>query len=298
MARKIMITCALTGGGQGTRARNPAVPVTPEEIATSALQAHAAGAAIVHIHVRDPETTGRSMELEHYAEVCERIEAAGADVIINLTTGPGATFIPGEEDPQIGAPGSNLTTPDIRTRHIEALKPEVCSLDVATMNFGENVFLNLPRHLSAMAASIKAAGTKPELECFDAGHILLAKHMIAEGDIEGPGLFQLCLGIPWGAPAKAETMAHMRDLLPDGALWSAFGISRHQMPMVAAAVLLGGQVRVGLEDNLYLEHGVLAPSNAALVEKAVTIIRSLGDDIASPDEARAMIGIGKQGIAG
>ena len=293
MARKIMITCAVTGGGAGTRDKNPAVPVTPEEISTSALEAHAAGAAIVHIHVRDPETTGRSMELAHYAEVCERIEAAGADVIVNLTTGPGATFIPGDDDPQIGAPGSNLTTPEIRTRHIEALQPEVCSLDVATMNFGQNVFLNLPRHLSAMAAAIKSAGTRPELECFDAGHIDLAKYMIRQGDLEGPGLFQLCLGIPWGAPATAETMAHMRDQLPDGALWSAFGISRHQMPMVAAAVLLGGQVRVGLEDNLYLEHGVLAPSNAALVEKAAQIIRLMGDDIASPNEARAMIGLGK-----
>jgi len=291
MTRKIMITCAVTGGGAGTRDKNPAVPVTPEEIATSSLEAHAAGAAIVHIHVRDPETTGRSMELTHYAEVVERIEAANADVIINLTTGPGATFIPGEENPQVGAPGSNLTTPEIRTRHITTLKPEVCSLDVATMNFGQNVFLNLPRHLTKMAASIREAGVTPELECFDAGHIELAKYMISQDQLDRPGLFQLCLGIPWGAPATAETMAHMRDQLPDGALWSAFGISRHQMPMVAAAVLLGGQVRVGLEDNLYLEHGVLAPSNAALVEKAVGIVRSLGDDVASPDEARAMIGL-------
>ncbi|MBT3884718.1 MAG: 3-keto-5-aminohexanoate cleavage protein, partial [Rhodospirillaceae bacterium] len=271
----------------------PAVPVTPEEIAASALEAHAAGAAIVHIHVRDPETTGRSMELAHYAEVKERIEAAGADVIINLTTGPGATFVPGDDDPQIGGPGSNLTTPEIRTRHIEALRPEVCSLDVATMNFGANVFLNLPRHLSEMAATIKSSGVTPELECFDAGHIELAKYMIKQGDLEGPGLFQLCLGIPWGAPATVQTMAYMRDQLPDGALWSAFGISRFQMPMVAAAVLLGGQVRVGLEDNLYIEYGVLAPSNAALVEKAANIIRLMGEDIASPDDARAMIGLGK-----
>ena len=293
MARKIMITCAVTGGGAGTRDKNPAVPVTPEEIATSALEANAAGAAIVHIHVRDPETTGRSMELAHYAEVKERIEGSGADVIINLTTGPGATFVPGKDDPQVGGPGSNLTTPEIRTRHIEALRPEVCSLDVATMNFGANVFLNLPRHLSEMAAVIKSSGVTPELECFDPGHIELAKYMIKQGDLQGPGLFQLCLGIPWGAPATVQTMAYMRDQLPDGALWSAFGISRSQMPMVAAAVLLGGQVRVGLEDNLYIEYGVLAPSNAALVEKAANIIRLMGDDIASPDDARAMIGIGK-----
>jgi len=293
MARKIMITCAVTGGASGTRAKNPAVPVTPEEIAASALAAHDAGAAIVHIHVRDPETGEGSMEVDLYQGVVDRIRASGSAVIINLTTGPGATYIPSAENPQVGAPNSRLLKPELRTKHVEKLVPEICSLDVATMNFGRRVFINTPEHLSVMAAAIKKTGTKPELECFDVGHVRLANHLIDEGHIDAPALFQLCLGIPWGAPANVETMAHMKNMLPQGALWSAFGISRHQMPMVAAAVLLGGQVRVGLEDNLYLEQGVAAPSNAALVEKAVGIIRAMGEDVASADEARAMIGIGK-----
>jgi len=290
MTIKTIITCALTGSAP-TPGKNSAVPVTPEEIANSALGAAAAGAAIVHIHVRHPETTLRSMELEHYSEVVERIRTSGSDLIINLTTGPGATFVPGDMAPDIVGEGTLLKSAAERLRHIEVLKPEICSLDVATMNFRESVFLNPPHILREMADRARKVGAKPEIEVFDTGQIELAKQLIAEGHIDNPPYFQLCLGISYGAKATPEAMMHMRDCLPDGALWSAFGISRFQFPMVAQAVLLGGNVRVGMEDNIYLDAGELAPSNAALVERAADIIRNLGGQVATPDEARATLGL-------
>jgi len=290
MPTRTIITCAVTGSAP-TPEKNPAVPVTPEQIATSALDAAAAGAAIVHIHVRHPETTLRSMDLAHYQEVVERIRASGSDVIVNLTTGPGATFKPGDMSPDIVADGILLKSAAERLHHIEVLKPEICSLDVATMNFRESVFLNPPHILREMAGRARMVGAKPEIEVFDTGHIELAKQLINEGHIGNPPYFQLCLGISYGAPATTEAMIHMRNSLPDGALWSAFGISRLQFPMVAQAVLLGGNVRVGLEDNIYLDAGVLAPSNAALVERAANIIRDLGNQVASPDQARQILGL-------
>lgn len=290
MSDKTIITCAVTGSAP-THSKNPAVPVSPKEIADSALAAAKAGAAIVHIHVRDPETTLRSMELPHYAEVVEHIRASGSDVIINLTTGPGATFITGNMKTEIVAEGTLLKSAAERVQHIEVLKPEICSLDVATMNFRASVFLNTPEILREMSDRAKAVGAKPEIEVFDTGHIELAKQLIEEGHIEEPPYFQLCLGISYGATATPESMMHMRDCLPDGALWSAFGISRMQFRMVAQAVLLGGNVRVGLEDNIYLDAGVLAPSNAALVERAADIIENLGNTVATPDEARRILGL-------
>ncbi len=292
MTTKTVITCAVTGSAP-TPGKNPAVPVTPEEIANSALDAARAGAAVVHVHVRDPKTTTPSMDLEHYQGVVERIRASDTDVIINLTTGPGARFVPGDDDPLVFGEGTNFKPPAERVSHIEVLRPEVCSLDVATLNFGEHVFTNTRKHLSIMAERIKAVGAKPELEVFDTGHIELAKRLIADGLIEGLPYFQLCLGISYGATATPEAMMHMRDRLPDGAVWSAFGISRTQFPMVAQAVLLGGNVRVGLEDNIYLGPGELAPSNAALVERAGRIIELLGGAVASPAEARQILGLGK-----
>jgi uncharacterized protein (DUF849 family) len=283
MAAKTVITCALTGGFD-TRPKNPAVPVTPEEIATSALDAAKAGAAVVHIHVRNPKTTLPSMELEHYRETVERIREKNGDVILNLTTGPGGRFVPGKEDPQ---------TPGVRLRHVEELRPPICTLDVATMNFGEHVFLNTPTHLREMADRARAVGAKPEIEVFDLGHIELAKRLIAEGHLAEPPLFQICLGIPWGAPATPETMIQMRDRLPANAVWSGFGISKMQFPMVALAATLGGNVRVGLEDNLYLGPGKLAPSNAALVDKAVKILDLLDRPIATPAEAREIFALGR-----
>jgi uncharacterized protein (DUF849 family) len=290
MSRKVVVTCALTGGFE-TVDRNPAVPVTPEQIARSALDAASAGAAVVHVHVRDPETAKPSMALELYQETVERIRAEDKAVLINLTSGPGGRFIPTPEEPLKHAPGTTLTTPDVRMHHIEKLRPEICSLDVGSMNFGPHVFINTPGHLADMAGRAKAAGVKPEIEVFDMGHIELGKALIRDGLIDAPPLFQLCLGISFGAPATPETMLAMRNNLPAGAVWSAFGISRMQFPMVAQAVLLGGHVRVGLEDNLYLEAGKLAPSNAALVEKAVKIIALLGASVASPAEAREIFGV-------
>jgi 3-dehydrocarnitine:acetyl-CoA trimethylamine transferase len=290
MQRKVMISCAITGSAD-TPGRNPAVPVTPQQIAQSAIEAAKAGAAIVHIHVRDPHTTRPSMELAHYREVVDRIRQSGCDALINLTTGPGARFVPSEDDPQRPGPGTTLRPSAERVRHIVELKPDICSLDMGSLNMGSQVFVNTPAQLQIMATAIRDAGVLPELEVFEAGHLVLAKRMIESGQIKPPGMFQICLGISWAQPATSEAMAYMRSLLPPNAPWFAFGISLHQFPMAAQAVLLGGHPRVGLEDNLYLEKGKLAPSNAALVEKAGRIIEILGDTIASPADAREILGL-------
>jgi uncharacterized protein (DUF849 family) len=289
MQRKVMISCALTGSAD-TAGRSAAVPVTPAEIAQSGIEAAKAGAAIVHIHVRDPQTKRGSMEFSLYREVVDRIRSSGTDVVINLTTGPGARFVPGADDPLQPGPGTTLRPPEERVSHVVALKPEICSLDMGSLNMGQHVFINTPSHLEKMAIAIREAGIVPELEVFETGHLLLAKKMIETGHIKPPGMFQICLGIAWGQPATPEAMMYMRNLLPKDSPWFAFGISLHQFPMVAQAVLLGGHPRVGLEDNLYLERGKLAPSNAALVEKAVKIVEVLGDYVATPAEAREMLG--------
>jgi uncharacterized protein (DUF849 family) len=289
--RKVMISCAVTGSAAESPAKNPAVPVTPEQIAASAIDAAKAGAAIVHIHVRDPKTTQPSMEGAHYAEVVDRIRSSGSDVIINLTTGPGGRFSPDPTDPMKPGPGTTLRTPRQRVQHVLDLRPDICSLDMGSMNMGPNVFVNTPSILEAMAADIGAAGVTPELEVFETGHLLLAKRMIENGHLKGPGLFQICLGIAWAQPATSDAMIYMRNLLPPGCIWFAFGISLHQFPMAAQAVLLGGHVRVGLEDNLYLERGKLTPSNAALVAKACKIIELLGSSVATPAEARQILGL-------
>ena len=290
MQRKVMISCAVTGSAD-TPGRNPAVPVTPQQIAQSAIDAAKAGAAIIHVHVRDPQTTRPSMDVALYREVVDRIRASGTEVLINLTTGPGARFVPGEDDPQAPGRGTTLTRPAERVRHVVELKPDICSLDMGSLNMGPHVFVNTPPHLEAMAIAIRDAGVLPELEVFETGHLLLAKRMVENGHIKPPGMFQICLGISWGQPATPEAMSYMRSLLPADSPWFAFGISLHQFPMAAQAVLLGGHPRVGLEDNLYLEKGKLAPSNAALVEKAAKIVEILGDSVATPAEARQMLGL-------
>jgi len=294
--RKVMISCAVTGSADSV-GKNPAVPVTPEQIATSAIDAAKAGAAIVHIHVRDPTTGQPSMEGAHYAEVVDRIRQSGTDVVINLTTGPGGRFSPDPTDPMKPGAGTTLRTPRQRVQHVLDLRPEICSLDMGSMNMGANVFVNTPPILEAMATDIREAGVMPELEVFETGHLLLAKRMIETGHIRPPGMFQICLGIAWAQPATPEAMTYMRNLLPPGAPWFAFGISLHQFPMAAQAVLLGGNIRVGLEDNLYLERGKLAPSNAALVAKAVKIVEVLGCALASPNDARQMLGLGAHAAA-
>ena len=294
MGRKVIVTCAVTGSAD-TVGRNPAVPVTPEEIARSAIDAARAGAAIVHIHVRDPETGRASMELDHYRETVGRIRENETDVVLNLTTGYGARFSPGVEDPFSHGPGTTLAAPARRIRHVLELRPVICSLDVATMNSGgvrdDSVMINAPPHLRYMAAAIRAAGVLPELEVFDMGHVRLAAHMVERGHVEAPGFFQLCLGVEWGAPATPEALGLMKSLLPAGAHWAAFGISRDQRPLIALSVLNGGHVRTGLEDNLYLDRGVLAPSNAALVEQAVGLIAGLGAEPAPPADARVILGL-------
>jgi uncharacterized protein (DUF849 family) len=289
MHRKVMISCAVTGSAD-TPGKNPAVPVTPQQIAQSSVDAAKAGASIVHVHVRDPLTTRPSMDGALYREVVDRIRSSGVDVLINLTTGPGARFAPGDDDPLKAAPATNLKLPAQRVQHILQILPDICSLDMGSMNMGGHVFVNTPSYLEKMAADVRDADVLPELEVFEAGHLLLAKRMIETGHIKAPGMFQICLGIAWGQPATPEAMAYMRTLLPAGAPWFAFGISLHQFPMAAQAVLLGGHVRVGLEDNIYLAKGELAPSNAALVEKAARIIDLLGDNVATPAEARQMLG--------
>jgi uncharacterized protein (DUF849 family) len=286
-----MISCAVTGSAD-TPAKNPAVPVTPEQIAASAIDAAKAGAAIVHIHVRDPKTGLPSMDGALYAEAVDRIRQSGTDVLINLTTGPGGRFSPSADDPMKPGPGTTLRTPRQRVQHVLDLCPDICSLDMGSMNMGPNVFVNTPPILEAMAIDIRDAGVMPELEVFETGHLLLAKRMIETGHIKPPGMFQICLGIAWGQPATPEAMTYMRNLLPPGCSWFAFGISLHQFPMAAQAVLLGGHVRVGLEDNLYLERGKLTPSNAALVAKAAKIIELLGSNVATAADARQILGLG------
>jgi uncharacterized protein (DUF849 family) len=289
MARDVIITCAITGAAD-TVGKHPAIPVTPEEIATSAIDAAKAGAAIVHIHVRDPATGGQSMELAHYREVCDRIRGSGVDVVINLTTGPGARFMPSTRDPNVNSE-RKMNTPAERVRHVLELRPEVCTLDLATMNFGESAFTNVPAHLREMAKLIRDAGVTPELEVFDTGQVRLAQQLISEGALATPAMIQICLGIAYGAPATPEAMILMRNMLPQPCVWAGFGISRQEFPMVAQAVILGGHTRVGLEDNIYIDQGVFAPSNAALVERAVKIIEGLGERVATPGAARKILGL-------
>jgi uncharacterized protein (DUF849 family) len=246
---------------------------------------------MVHIHVR--ETSGApSGEVSLYAEVVDRIGNSGVDVIVNLTTGYGARFVPSPDDFRVADPACNFTTPAERVRHVVELHPEVCSLDIATFNFGNDAFVNTPAIVRDMAAPIIEAGVLPEIEVFEVGHLRLARHLIEQGVLRPPGHFQFCLGIDWAMPATPEAVEFFRSLLPQGATWSAFGIGRHQFPMVAVAATMGGHVRVGLEDNIYLSQGELAPSNAALVDRAVRIVGDLGRTTATPAEARRLLGIG------
>ncbi|WP_395067856.1 3-keto-5-aminohexanoate cleavage protein [Paraburkholderia silvatlantica] len=290
MSQPTIISCALTGAAD-TRRINPAVPVTPEEIAREAVAAARAGAAVVHIHVRDPATGNASMEHRYYAEVVERIRDAGLDVIVNLTTGPGAKFIPSLDNPKVAAPGSTSVSPAERVAHVLELRPDVCSLDVTTMNQPNGAFVNTPEHLIEMARLIDRAGVRTEVEVFDLGDLRLATHLIGSGKIPAPALFQFCLGVSWGAPATPQTLALMMSQHTLNVPWSAFGVSKDQFPIAAQAVTLGGNVRVGLEDNLYLRRGVLAPGNGALVERAALIIELLGGDVATPAQARDMMGL-------
>jgi uncharacterized protein (DUF849 family) len=291
-ARKTIITCAVTGNLTKPE-QHPGLPITPQQIANSALQAAQAGAAIVHIHVRDPQTGRPSMETGLYRQVIELIRAVDPELIINLTTGPGGRFIPSDDDPKVAAPGTTLLPPEKRVEHIAALKPDICSLDLNTMNSGGDVGINTPKNVRRMASVIREAGVKPELEIFDSGDLHLALDLIKEGVLDGPGLWTFVMGVKYGFAATPETLLYARNFLPQGAAWSAFGIGRWEFPIVAQAWLAGGYVRVGLEDNIYIAKGVLAETNAVLVARARDIVLSLGGEIATAREAREQLGLVK-----
>jgi len=289
MDNKVVITVAITGA-IGDKSRNPALPVTPKEIAESALEAYAVGATVAHIHVRNPETGEPSMALELYQEVFDRIRDA-SNMVINLTTGAGARIIPNDSNPAGLGPGTTWSSPERRTEHIVKLKPELCSLDIGSMNFGPRLFANVFPHVEEMAKRIKEAGVKPELEVFDMGHIAIGHNLLEKVLVEKPPIFQLCLGIQWGIPATPKNMLMMKEALPPEAIWAGFGIGPTSFPMVAQSALLGGNVRVGFEDNFYLSRGNRAKSNAQLVEKAVSILRVLDKEPASPQEARERLSL-------
>ena len=290
MADKTFITCAVTGNL--TRPdQTPHLPITTEHIANECLAAAGEGAAVVHIHVRDPATGKPSMDVGLYRDVMERIRARDRNLIINLTTGPGGRFVPSPDDPKVFAPGTTLKPPLERVKHVVELKPDVCSLDLNTMNSGPDVVINTPANVRKMAKAMNDAGVLPELEVFDSGDINLARDLLADGTLKGPGLFTIVMGVKYGFSSLPETLFYARSILPPGAIWSAFGIGRAEYPMLAQTWLLGGNVRVGLEDNIYLSKGVLAKSNAELVAKARRILEDLGASVASAGETRAMLGL-------
>lgn len=295
VTENVIITCALTGAGDTVR-KSPHVPVTPEQIARSAVEAAGAGAAVVHIHVRDPETGDPSRDPRLYREVVERIKETGTDVVINLTAGMGGDLVIDPDAPLTQLPGTDLVSGLERLPHVEDLLPDICTLDCGSLNFGDgsNLYVSTPDMLRTGARRIQELGVRPELEIFDTGQLWFAKQLLAEGLLDDPTVFQLCMGVPWGAPADPGVLQSMVNMLPDGARWATFALGRMQMPWVAQSILLGGHVRVGLEDNLYLGKGNKA-TNAQLVERAVTITESIGASVATPDEARELLGLKKAG---
>lgn len=293
MKRDVILTCAVTGGAP-FNPKHPAFPVTPAQICNAVVEAAKAGASIAHIHVRDPETGEGSRDPALFREVVDRVRQTGTDIVINLTAGMGAYFIPDPEDEGRAGPGSDVASAEERVVHLQQCQPEIASLDVTTGNQVEGtlefVYLNTTRTMRKMARRFQELGVKPELEVFQAGDLLFARQLIEEGLIDGPPLFQMVLGVQWGAPADAETMLYMRNMLPQDAVWAALGVARQQFPVVAQSALLGGNVRVGLEDNLYLDKGVFA-TNGQLVERAATIIELLGHRVATPAMARELLGL-------
>ena len=295
MNPNVIITCALTGAGD-TVDKHPAIPVTPTQIAAAAVEAAKAGATVVHCHVRDPQSGKGSRDPALYREVMARIRDAGVDIIVNLTAGMGGDLeIGAGENPLAFGPATDLVGPLTRLVHVEELLPDICTLDCGTLNFGDGdtIYVSTPAALRAGARRITELGVKAELEIFDTGHLWFANQMIKEGLLHDP-LFQLCLGIPWGAPADTTTMKAMVDNLPAGATWAGFGIGRMQMPMAEQAVLLGGHVRVGLEDNLWLDKGVPA-SNGSLVERVIKLIECMGARPMTPAQGRVKMGLKARG---
>lgn len=298
MNREVFITCAVTGSG-GTQDRSPHVPRSPAQIAESAIDAARAGAAIVHCHVRDPETGAPSRDPALYREVTERIRDSSVDVVLNLTAGMGGDLtLGGTESPLPPVTGTDMTSAAERVQHVVDCRPELCTLDCGTMNFAEAdyIMVNTPGMLRDMAARMVESGVRVEIEAFDTGHLWFAKQLVAEGIIPDPVLVQLCMGVPWGAPDDLNTFMAMVNNVPAGWVWSGFALGRNQMPYVAAAALAGGNVRVGLEDNLFLEKGVLA-TNAQLVERAVTILENMGARVVGPEAVRERLQLEKRAPA-
>ncbi|KPP93627.1 MAG: hypothetical protein HLUCCA08_05480 [Rhodobacteraceae bacterium HLUCCA08] len=295
MSKEVFITCAVTGSG-GTQDRSPHVPRSPQQIADSAIDAARAGAAIVHCHVRDPETGAPARDLALYREVTDRIRAAEVDVVLNLTAGMGGDMVFGPpDDPLPPRDGTDMIGAAARVAHVRQCRPEICTLDCGTMNFAEAdyVMTNTPGMLRAMGAMMTEMGVKPEIEAFDTGHLWFARELVKEGVLEAPALVQLCMGVPWGAPDDLNTFLAMVNNVPDDWTFSAFSLGRNQMAYVAAAVLAGGHVRVGLEDNLWLEKGVLA-TNAQLVDRAVGIVERMGARVLGPADVRERLGLVKR----
>jgi uncharacterized protein (DUF849 family) len=297
MNREVFITCAVTGAGD-TVGKHPGVPVTPQQIAEASIEAAKAGAAIAHIHVRDPATGKAARDLRLYREVVDRIRAAEVDVVINLTAGMGGdvVFGAGEAPLPLDPAGTDMVGPTERLAHVAELLPEICTLDCGTMNFlaGDYVMTNTPSSLRAMARQVQALRVRPELEVFDSGHLVFVKQLIAEKLIDDPCMIQLCMGIAYGAPDDPLTLLALVNQLPPGAVFSAFSIGRNQLPYAALAPLAGGNVRVGLEDNLFLDRGVLA-SNAQLVERAATIVTNMGARVLGAAEVRDKLKLRKRG---
>jgi len=288
-SKKTILTVAVTGN-LTTVQQHPGLPCTPEQIANAALESAKIGAAVAHIHVRHPD--GRpSMEIAHYRETVERIRDKNSELIINLTTGPGGRFVPSKDDPKIAGPGTSIVHPLKRVEHIVALKPDIATLDLNTMWSGSAAVLNPPDNVTIMANEIQKAGSKPELEVFDSGDIQLANVLIEQGVLQRPPLFQIVMGVRYGFVSTPQTLMYAQSLLPKDAMWAAFAIGRWEFPMLTQAWFLGGHVRVGLEDNVYISKGVLAPSNAALCEKAVRILDDLGAELATAKEAREILGL-------
>lgn len=291
MNRNVILTCAVTGSGD-SHLKHPHVPSTPEEIAASAVAAAKAGASVVHLHVREADGTP-CRKLEYYQETVRLIRESGVDVIINLTTGMGGDYVEDPDDPTIFGPGSDMVGPAERVRHVEAIKPDICTLDCGSFNYKSTTYLATYAMLRECARRITAVGVRVEIEAFELGHIWQAKELIREGLLPPETLFQLCMGVPYGAESTTKNLLAMIDALPAGAHWSAFGLGRDEFPMVAQAMLNGGNVRVGLEDNIYLDKGVFA-TNEGLVSKAVDLVERLGDRVLTPAEAREVWGLGSR----
>ncbi len=287
---KVIITCAVTGN-LTTLSQTPYLPVTPEQIADACLGAAEAGAAIAHIHVREPSTGAPSMKIEYYEDVVARIRAKNKDLILNLTTGPGGRFAPSEEDPKVAGPGTTLLPPEQRVTHIAKIKPDIATLDLNTMNSGAQVVINTPGNVRRMAKVINEAGVKPELELFDSGDIALMLDLLRDGTLKGPQLTSFILGVKYGFQPSPETILYARNLLPQDCEFTAIGIGKSAFQAVALSYLAGGHVRVGIEDAVYIDRGVLAKTNAEMVEKARRIVVDLGGEIASAKEARAIVGL-------